>query len=81
MGVPEVTMRDDRIARRAVDIDEENVAEEMEVQLSYREASLVVSARDLSKAADVEPWLRVRHGDDLYVSCDVTVIPDEDDGA
>ena len=74
-------MRDDRIARRAVDVDEENDAEEMEVQLSYFEAALMVPAHALSKAADVEPWLRVRHGDDMYASCDVTIIPDEDDGA
>lgn len=78
-------MRDDRLARRAVDIDEENAAEEMEVQASFREAALIVAFNDpqidLSKVADAEPWLRVRHGDDLYVSCDVTVIPDEDDQA
>jgi hypothetical protein len=35
----------------------------------------------LALVADAEPWVRVRKGDDLYISCDVTLIPDEDDGA
>jgi hypothetical protein len=78
-------MRDDRFPRTAVIIDEENDAEEMEVQASFREAALIVSYNrpqsDLSKVADAEPWLRIRFGDDLYVSCDVTEIPDEDDQA
>lgn len=74
-------MKHDRLPRAQVVIDEENNAEEMEVELSYREAALIVPLRDLSKAADVEPWLRVRHGDDVYVSCDVTLVPDEDDAA
>ena len=72
-------MRDDREPRRPVDIDEHNDAEEMDVQLSYREAALLVLPQLLTKAADVEPWLRIRS--DRYVSCDVTVIPDEDDNA
>lgn len=76
-----MTMRDDRIARRAVDIDEINAAEEMEVQLSYREAGWLVPVQALATAADVEPWLRIRHAEAIYVSCDVTVIPDEDDCA
>jgi hypothetical protein len=75
-------MRDDRLPRTAVIIDEENDAEEMEVQASFHEAALIVRFNhpqaNLALAADAEPWLRIRKGDDLYVSCDVTVIPDED---
>lgn len=76
-------MLDDRPPRRAVDVDEHNDAEEMEVQASFHEAALVVLANQprakLATVADVEPWLRVRS--ETYVSCDVTLILDEDDGA
>lgn len=74
-------MRDDRPPRRQVDVDEVNDAEEMDVQLSYHEAALLVPASELSQAADVEPWIRIRNADALYVSYGVTVIPDEDDQA
>ena len=49
-----MTMRDDRLPRRPVDIDEHNDAEEMDVQLSYREAALLVLPQLLTKAADVD---------------------------
>jgi hypothetical protein len=78
-------MRDDRWPKAQVVIDEEHAAEEMEVHASYRECALVVLLNNpranLALAADAEPWVRVRHGDDIYISCDVTLVPDEDDGA
>lgn len=74
-------MRDDRLPRTQVVVDETVDAEEMEVQLSCREAALLLSVRELSAAADVEPWLRIRKSDDVYVSFGITVIRDEDDAA
>jgi hypothetical protein len=74
-------MRDDRFPRAQVVVDEAVDAEEMEVSLSYREAALLVPPQELAKAADVEPWLRIRNSDALYVSFGVTVIRDEDDQA
>jgi hypothetical protein len=78
-------MRDDRWPRAHVVIDEENAAEEMEVHASFRELAPIVALNhphaNLADAVDAEPWVRVRHGDDIYLSCDVTLIPDEDDGA
>jgi hypothetical protein len=74
-------MLDDRIPRAQVVVDESVDAEEMEVSLSYREAALLVPSSELVKATDVEPWLRVRRSDDVYVSFGVTVIHEDEDGA
>ena len=72
-------MLNDRMARTAVQIDEDANAEEMEVVLSAREVVLVTQQPDLSLYTDAEPWLRIRDG--RYVSFGVTLIPHEDDQA
>jgi hypothetical protein len=78
-----MTMRDDRPPRTRVEFDEYNNAEEMEVALTFQEAVVVTHDDDpcpnLSNVQDVEPWMRIRRGDDLYVSIGVTVIQDEDE--
>lgn len=74
-------MRDDRVAVAQVVIDEDACAEEMDVAISLRELERITNV-DLSRCVAVEPWLRVRHTDDLYVSFGATVIyEEEEDGA
>lgn len=76
-----MAMLNDRMPKRAVDIDEHNDAEEMEVVLSPYEIRLTQPDVDWAKCADAEPWLRIRHGDALYISAGVTEIVDTEDGA
>lgn len=71
-------MRDDRIPRHAVIVDEDASAEEMEVTLSIKEIKLFPEI-ELQKCERVEPWLRIRRGDQMYVSFGVTAVPFEDD--
>ena len=76
-------MYDDRPPRTQVIVDEYNDAEEMEVRLSFYEAVTYFRCEDedidLTKASDVEPWVRIRFGADYVLSSGVTVIPDEDE--
>lgn len=74
-------MQHDRMPRHPVTVDEDAHAEEMDVAISLAELSRITDV-DLSRCRAVEPWLRVRHADDLLVSFGSTVIyTDEEDGA
>jgi len=75
-------MWNDRFPRTQVVVDDYNDAEEMEVRLSFYEAVTYFQCEDedvdLTKAKDVEPWVRIRFGADYVLTSGVTIISDED---
>jgi hypothetical protein len=77
----------DRPAKRQI-VGELNALEEMDVCLSLREfreffgeAQSRRSTQLLSGTFVLEPWVRVRMGDDWMVTAGIEVTRDEEDGA
>ena len=74
-------MRDDRLPRKPVVVDEVMQVEEMEVALYLHEIRSVAQI-NFARRCEIEPWVRVKQAEDLELSCGVNVFyPDEDDQA